>query len=269
LPDELKIPQYQSYLGSPLVAGDQTHGWLSCYRQKEKDFSLGEISLLVALARQMGLIVENQRLRRSIKNIAAVEERRRLARDLHDSVTQIVYSMTLFTRSSQEALEDGDKARLAANLEHLENASLQALREMRFMLFELQPPALEADGLAGAINARLDMVERRVGISAEANIDPYLASLEIERDLYYVAIEALNNTLKHAGADKIKLKITRDNGCIRLSVTDNGRGIDPSLAPTGMGINNMRKRIENLGGELQIDSSIDGGTFVIATVPVT
>ncbi|MFN2140846.1 MAG: GAF domain-containing protein [Candidatus Promineifilaceae bacterium] len=269
LPDELKIPQFQSYLGSPLVAGDQIHGWLSCYRQKEKAFSLGEISLLVALARQMGLIVENQRLRRHIKNIAAVEERRRLARDLHDSVTQLVYSMTLFTRSSQEALQDGDQERLAANLAHLASTSLLALREMRYMLFELQPPVLEAGGLAGAINARLDMVERRVGISAETTVDTTIGSAELERDLYYVAIEALNNSLKHAHADAVSLKITRENGCIRLCIVDNGRGFDLASFPAGMGINNMRKRVENRGGDLRISSSINGGTSIAATIPVT
>ena len=94
LPHELKLQAYQSYLGSPLVAGDQVLGWLSCYRGSADDFSIGEISLLVALARQLGIIVENHRLRHRIKEVAVIDERQRLARDLHDSVTQLVFSMT-------------------------------------------------------------------------------------------------------------------------------------------------------------------------------
>ncbi|MEZ4518145.1 MAG: histidine kinase [Chloroflexota bacterium] len=269
LPPALRNSQYDKYLGSPLLAGDQPHGWLSCYRQGEDPFSRSEVSLLVALARQMGVIVENQQLRQRIMEVAAYEERGRLARDLHDSVTQLVYSMTLFTRASQEALEDRDAPRLELNLARIADTSLQALQEMRFLLFELQPPALETQGLAGALNARFDMVERRVGIRVNSRIEePTAASRNVERELYFVAIEALNNTLKHANADTISLSVFRENGCLQLSIVDNGRGFDLSQAPAGMGIENMHHRIHSLGGELEIDSTVEGGTSVIATVPV-
>ena len=267
LPPELRIPQYPTYLGSPLVAGDETLGWLSCYRQSGHEFAIGEIALLVALARKLGLIVENQRLRQSIQDVASYEERQRLARDLHDSVTQLVYSMSLFTRSSLEALQDGDSERLLINLHHLSDTSLQVLREMRYLLFELQPPSLEPEGLARALNARLDMVERRVGIRVEVLIDTSLESEKIEREVYYVTIEALNNILKHANADKVYITITREKGCLRLCVADNGRGFDPSQASSGLGINNMRQRIKSLGGDLRIDSVLDEGTKVVSVIP--
>jgi signal transduction histidine kinase len=267
LPSELRISQYQNYLGSPLVAGGETLGWLSCYRHSGHEFTMGEISLLVALARKLGLIVENQNLRQRIKDVAIYEERQRLARDLHDSVTQLVYSMSLFTRSSMEAVEDGDEERLSTNLLHLADTSMQILREMRFMLFELQPPLLEQASLAKALNARLDMVERRVGIRTEILIDTSIESEKIEREVYYVTIEALNNILKHANADKVKIIIARENGCLRLCVADNGRGFDPSLASSGLGINNMHHRVKNLGGDLRIDSISGVGTKVIATIP--
>ena len=108
-----------------------------------------------------------------------------------------------------------------------------------------------------------------MGITAEARIDTAIESLGIERDLYYVVIEALNNTLKHADANEVELMITRENGCIYLCVADNGRGFDPSQIPTGLGINNMRERIEALGGELCIESATDEGTRVTATIPLT
>jgi signal transduction histidine kinase len=267
LPHELKIQEYQSYLGSPLVAGTQVLGWLSCYRRLEDGFTIGEISLLVALARQMGLIVENNRLRQRIRNVAVYKERQRLARDLHDSVTQLVYSMTLFTQSAQQAVEDGDTKRLSDNLEHLAGASIQALREMRSMLFELQPPVLEKEGLAKALNARFDMVERRVGIRVKAGVDTPIESETIERELYYVAIEALNNSLKHAEANEVTVKITSENGCFRLLIADNGRGFILSQESAGLGIDNMRQRINNLGGEFLMNSQIDQGTIIIATIP--
>jgi signal transduction histidine kinase len=267
LPHELKIQGYENYLGSPLVAGTQILGWLSCYRRSEDDFTVGEISLLVALARQMGLIVENYRLRQRIRDVAVYKERQRLARDLHDSVTQLVYSMTLFTQSARQAVEDGDTKRLSDNLAHLAGASIQALREMRSMLFELQPPVLEKEGLARALNARFDMVERRVGIRVEAGVDTPVESEAVERELYYVVIEALNNSLNHAEADEVTVTITNEHGCLHLLIADNGRGFILSQESAGLGIDNMRQRINNLGGEFSIDSQIDQGTTIIATIP--
>lgn len=269
LPHQLELPDFQSHLGMPLETGDNLHGWLSCYRRSEDDFTSGEISLLVALARQMGVVVENQRLRQRIKDVAAYEERQRLARDLHDSVTQLVYSMTLFTRSSQEALEDNDPERLRDNLKHMADTALQTLREMRFLLFELQPPTLEPGGLAKTLDARLAMVEHRVGISVRSQIDdPLPVSAMIERELYYVAIEALNNTLKHANADTVSLTVEGTDDGINLCIEDNGRGFDLARISGGLGIGNMRQRIESLGGDLRIESVINGGTRVIVTVPI-
>lgn len=270
LPSELRAPPHVSYLGSPLAAGSHLHGWLSCYRQNDDGFTMSEISLLVALARQMGVIVENHRLRQRIQDVATYEERSRLARDLHDAVTQLVYSMTLFSRSAQEALDDNDLPRLQTNLEHISDTALETLREMRFMLFELQPPNLDEKGLAGALNTRFDMVERRVGIRVESNLgESAIDSKATERELYYVAIEALNNTLKHAGADQVQVTVERDNGCVRLCIADNGCGFDADQVKSGYGIENMRQRIEGLGGDLKINTAIDQGTRVIASIPRT
>lgn len=271
LPQAFLVPQFRNYLGSPLAAGGHSHGWLSCYRVAGHAYTVSEIAFLAALARQMGILIENQRLRQRIKEVATHHERRRLARDLHDSVTQLVYSMTLFTRSSQEALLDGDRQRLETSLRHMADTSFQALREMRFLLFELQPPVLKDEGLAGALAARLDMVERRLGVQVVYSVEDDLPpdSTEIERELYFVAIEALNNTLKHARADRVELSVRRENGFLRLCVTDNGCGFDPSHIPAGLGIDNMRRRMEDLSGQLSIDSVPNGGTRVMATVPLS
>lgn len=229
LPTEFKIHDYPIYLGSPLTAGDQVHGWLSCYRTEAREFTMGEISLLVALARQMGIIVENYQLRERIQQVAAYDERKRLARDLHDSVTQLLYSMTLFTRASEEAVEDGDNIRLAFSLERLSDISQQALREMRFLLFELQPPSLDEMSLNQALDARFDMVERRLGVRVLFEADPVVSlSKEVDNELYFVAIEALNNAIKHGEATQVQVVIKHDEDCICLTVADNGRGFDLS-----------------------------------------
>ncbi len=270
LPVELLASPFQAYLGCPLVAGVQSLGWLSCYRQTDDSFNISEISLLVALARQLGVLVENQRLRQTIQQVAAFEERKRLARDLHDSVTQLLYSMTLFTRTCQEAVEDGDDTRLAFGLNRLSDTSQQALREMRFMLFELQSPSLEAVGLVEALEARFDMVERRSGVHITFETgDIVLVSKAVEHEFYYVALEALNNSLKHAQADQVHLEIKRENGCICLIITDNGRGFDTAQVSHGMGLSNMRHRAESLGGALQIETTLEIGTKIMMTVPMT
>jgi signal transduction histidine kinase len=268
LPRQLHVAPYESYVGSPLAAGQDVHGWLSCYRRESEAFDVNEISLLVALARTLGVIVENHYLHQRVQAVAVYEERQRLARDLHDSVTQLVYSMTLFTRSAQEALEDEEWDRLAHNLAYMADTAREALREMRFLLFELQPPALEEEGLAKALQARLEMVERRIGISVDCQVDESLvSSAELARELYLVATEALNNMLKHADADRVSLVIARDNGSVRLSVLDDGRGFHPAQVSSGMGIKNMRQRIEALGGLLEIHSTPGAGTRIVATVP--
>lgn len=269
LPAELRVATFQGYLGCPLVAGTQTQGWLSCYRDNDRPFAGAEISLLLALARQIGILAENHRLREHIRRTAVQDERRRLARDLHDSVSQLLYSITLFTRSSREALEDGDTGRLATNLAYLGDTSLQALREMRSLLFELQPPVLEEAGLEQALNMRLDMVERRVGLQVQLEVDNSLPRPQaVDAELYYMAIEALNNVLKHADADRVTLQIARADACLRLVVADNGRGFDATRSSSGMGLKNMRQRAVNLGGELTIATRLNAGTTVTATIPL-
>jgi signal transduction histidine kinase len=270
LPGELKIGQFRSYLGSPLGAGEQSHGWLSCYREDSAGFGVSEASLLVALARQLGVIVENQWLRQRIGQVAVFEERRRLARDLHDSVTQLLFSMTLFSRAAKDAMMEGDPTRLENNLNELGDSSMQALREMRSLLFELQPPSLEEVGLVRALAKRFDIVERRVGIRVHFQFDE---SLDIprpgQRDLYFVAIEALNNVLKHAGADEVSVILAQENNHIQMTLTDNGRGFDlPAVADKGgLGLQNMRQRIHRLGGTFEINTAVGAGVRLTVTVP--
>ena len=161
----------QSYLGAQIRIGDRTEGVLSCFRFTEHGYGADETALILALAHQIGLILEIDRLRENAEAMAVLEERQRLARDLHDSVTQSLYSLSLFSRAGREAAEDGDADRLNRSLTELERNTLHALREMRLLLYELRPADLEQVGLIRAIELRLNAVERRANLQLDVRLD--------------------------------------------------------------------------------------------------
>jgi nitrate/nitrite-specific signal transduction histidine kinase len=169
MPKELGLERFHTYLGAQLRARGSSLGLLSCFRESEERFSVNEISLIVALAEQLGIAVENHPLNQSTREMAVLEERERLARDMHDSVTQSLYGLNLFARSGQKAVEEGDDERLANSLSQIQEHSMTALNEMRLSLYQLQPTIVENEGLAQALEGRLDSVERRLGI--EANLE--------------------------------------------------------------------------------------------------
>jgi two-component system nitrate/nitrite sensor histidine kinase NarX len=268
LPRVLLIPGQWTYAGCPLAAGGLSLGWLSCYHKDNVAISSSETSFLLAVARQMGIMVENHRLRQRISQIAIIAERQRLARDLHDSVSQLLYSMTLFARAGEEALADNDAERLKRTLDQLQATSMQAFREMRSLLYELQPPALEETHLADVLAGRFDSVERRIGIWVEYQADAsFVARGDTERELYYVITEALNNSLKHAEATQLVVKLSGSGDHLAISIADNGRGFVQQNGAKGMGLLSMRKRIESMGGVLDIQSDLNKGTTVKIVVP--
>ncbi len=177
--------------------------------------------------------------------------------------------MNLFATAGQDALASGNKEVLKYSLDQLENGAQQALRELRLMLYELRPPMLEREGLVEALQQRLDAVEGRVGVTAQllVGIDLELPA-QIEQELYYIALEALNNALKHAQATSVTISIDADKGQIELTVVDNGRGFDSTpKVPGGMGLSTMRERARALRGELTINSTPGDGTQVRVIVP--
>lgn len=258
----LRLPGYRTYLGAQIRTGDKVHGSLSCYRRSEEGFALDEISLLGALAEQLGVMIENHRLRQLTEEMVVVEERQRLARELHDSITQSLYSQTLFARTGRYAYEDGEELKLKESLSSLEENALVALKEMRLLLFQLQPQALENVGLAAAINKRMDMVERRLGIKATCQIDENIILPEdVEEIFYRIALEALNNSLKHAGADEVNVRLGIEQMSLVLEIFDNG-GFDMGDTRGGMGMKSMSERAGQIGGDYEIDTAPGKGTIV-------
>jgi len=198
--------------------------------------------------------------------VAVFEERQRLARDLHDSVNQSIHSLVLFAETLLSTLEKNKPERAREIAERLQESARQALKETRLMLYELQPhaPGRSVDFLQD-LEARLATVERRAGVRADVILDGSLADCPRlwQENLFWITIEALNNSLKHAGARRLKVMIRSEPQHMGIEVRDDGRGFDPSSSSTGgLGLRNMQERAELLGGELTILSSPGKGTTV-------
>jgi len=199
------------------------------------------------------------------------EERQRLARDLHDSVTQSLYSLSLLAETGRRAAEAQNFESVAHHVNRLGEVAQLSLKEMRLMIYELRPEVLEQQGLARALQQRLDTVEGRVGVQTNlaTNIDINLPSA-VEDALYNIALEALNNALKHAAATAVKIKLHQTEAQVIIKIQDNGRGFEmEEIADAGgLGLITMRERAEKLGGSLKVAAIPDEGTAIQAVIPL-
>ena len=206
-------------------------------------------------------------LRRQAGELAAGEERAHLARELHDSVTQALFSMTMVTRSV-ELLLDRDPATAREQLGQLRDLQREALAEMRALIFELRPGNLEQDGLVRALKTHTSALQGRLGlpIVVESDLTERLP-LAVEETLYRIAQEALHNIVKHAKAKQVWVGIHAVGGGVRLRIQDDGRGFDPSTVPDGhLGLQGMRARADRLGATFSCTSRPDEGTTIEVTV---
>ena len=230
-----------------------------------------ELAFLRSMAYHAASAAEYARLLRTSREKVALEERQRLARDLHDSVSQAVYGIALAARSAQELLSK-DPSLVHEPLEYLLRLSEAALAEMRALIFELRPEALAREGLTGALKHHTAALRARHGIKVEESLgaEPDL-SFERKQGLYRIAQEALHNAARHARAKRVVVALSQVNSDIRLEVSDDGVGFDSAAAsdPGHFGLNTMRERATELGGTLEIDSRVRGGTTVRAIVPVS
>jgi signal transduction histidine kinase len=204
------------------------------------------------------------------EELAVLQERNRLARELHDSVTQSLYSLTLFTEAARHMAEEKGDEDIEQYIGQIGVIGQQALKEMRLLVYELQPPELEREGLVRALRKRLEAVEGRAGVEARLEVDD-LGKLpgDVERELYRIAQEALNNALKHAAAGSVVLYLRQSNGNIEMEIVDDGVGFDPEATPDrgGLGLKSIRERAEHIGGSVAIRSQPGEGTSVKVSVP--
>jgi signal transduction histidine kinase len=242
-------------------------------------FLPADLDLLAAIASSAAIAIENARLhqerlaimRQQLAQVTAAqeEERRRVARELHDGVGPALASMSHRLRALLELLEGEDDA-ATAEIEELAGLAADYVRDIRRLIYDLRPAALDELGLVPALRHYLlrRQQEQGLAISFRADSEARLPA-PVETALFRIAQEAVNNAIKHAGAQAVDVSVTRDRGGIRLTVADDGQGFDP-LAPRSssqVGLWSMRERVEQIGGEFELQSAPGQGTTLTAWVP--
>ena len=279
IPDITQEPRYVLMEGSqclselivPVITKGQVIGVLDVQSDRYNDFDDTDLALIQALGNQAAIAIENARLYEQAQQLAIMEERARLARDLHDAVTQSIYSLTLLAEAGLRMIAGGDLAQIRDNQMRIDDIAQQTLQEMRLLVYELRPAELKELGLAGALERRLELVEQRAGIEARLLVGGSLSlSYALEDELYRIAQEALNNALKHARATAIVVEIEADECSVTMTIRDNGRGFELLTidAQSGFGLANIKERAAKIHADLSLSSDPDVGTEIRIKAPV-
>ncbi|WP_066174150.1 GAF domain-containing sensor histidine kinase [Bacillus marinisedimentorum] len=233
----------------------KTKGELAVY---QSSLDRHEKEVIEQIARHVGITLENLRIEKKQREVSVLQERNRLARDLHDSVNQLLFSVTLTLRGACEMTEDEE---LKDTLDYVQQLSTEAQKEMRALIWQLRPMGLEK-GLTAALSQYADLL----GIELSLEINGVAAlSHELEEAIWRIGQEALNNIKKHAGTPKASVSITRENHTVVLEVEDSGRGFQMAETPhDSVGIKSMKERAALVSGRLAIESEPGSGTKVTA-----
>ena len=257
-------------LAVPLRANGDVIGVLEVLN-KPGGFVKDDIRIVSLFANQAAINIEHARLNQQAGQLAVMEERQRLAQELHDSVVQSLYSMALYADAARLSLASGKQDVTVNHLQELRETARSAMYDMRLLIFELHPPALEQDGLITALRVRLAAVEARSGVRAKLEVEgERRLPIDIEQELYRIAQEALNNIMKHAQAEHVTLKVQFDAKNVCLQIHDDGVGFDlRSVADGGgMGLHSFAARAARLGGQVTVDSQPGHGTTVTVHVAI-
>ncbi|HPH95898.1 MAG TPA: histidine kinase N-terminal 7TM domain-containing protein [Anaerolineaceae bacterium] len=268
LPDPLHLARFETYLGASIHLRQEHIGLLSVFWQESYHVPIEDIALFSAAADQLGMIMENVRLKEQMEQMVVQRERRRLARDLHDSVTQSLHSLVLAADTASSRLKAGRMDRLEASVDLMASAARQALKEMRLLLYELRLASLDEVNMLEAVRIRLDSVEKRAGLDVVIETEGIMNwPPEWEGDLYCIAMEALNNSLKYSQASQVKFKLKNFDNNVELEIVDNGIGFDLQTNRQGIGLISMRERAERLGGKVDIVTQPGQGTQIRFKAP--
>jgi signal transduction histidine kinase len=253
----------------PLVSRDRTVGAIFLCYLPDQEPGEDEKVFLRAVADQTAVALENARLFSEARGKAALEERQRLARELHDSVSQALYGIALGAKTARK-LVDQNPERAADPLEYVLSLAEAGLAEMRALIFELRPESLENEGLVAALEKQAAALRARHEIRVQTILcEEPGASPETKEALYRIAQEALHNTVKHARAKNSKIRVECDPDTIILEISDDGVGFDTGGDfPGHLGLHSMRERAEGLGGTLKVESAPGEGTRIRVLIPV-
>ncbi|MGH2600898.1 MAG: GAF domain-containing protein, partial [Dehalococcoidia bacterium] len=269
--------QLHAFIVAPLLVDGAPIGLLRVHHTAPRSFAAEDAALIQALADQAALAIEHTRLLQRGQEAAILEERARLARELHDSVTQSIFSLGMLAQAARtQHVRAPD--RLGPTLERVSSLAQEALIEMRSLLFELQPAALAEQGLASALD-RLVAAMRMRGDLTLTYTAATAARLDANTELalFRIAQESLANVIKHAHATEVAITLSEADDHLILTVMDNGGGFDLAVPVTpsedgsrgGMGLRSMRERAATAGITVAIRSSPATGTAVTATAPLS
>jgi signal transduction histidine kinase len=256
-------------LTAPMIQQGRLVGALVLTHQTPGFFMAHHAALATAVANHAAVALENARLYGEAQKLAALEERQRLARELHDSVSQVLFSIGLGARTIRTLLDRHDPARAIPSVEYIAQLAEMGTAEMRALLFELRPESLAQEGLVAALTKQAAALRARHRLAVETALcDEPDVPLVVKEAAYRIAQEATHNTVKHARASRITLRLTCDARTVALEVHDDGQGFDPGgRFPGHLGLVSMRERVERLGGTLAIESAPGQGTRVVVHLP--
>jgi signal transduction histidine kinase len=259
-------PDMRSFLGVPIVA---PAGVIGAFYLTEKldapDFSDEDEELIGLLAAHAAIAIANARLHEQARELSIAAERNRLALDLHDAVSQKLFGLVLSAEAARTLLER-DPAAASDQVEKLQGQAQEALEELRSLVFELRPPDLEKDGLAGALRKHVELLGRLGEQELELVVDDGIpADPHRDGEVLRIAQEALHNARKHAQANHLAVRLRIDEDGLLLEVEDDGVGFDPDAPATRsrrLGLTSMEERAQRVGGTLEIRSAPGAGTTI-------
>jgi signal transduction histidine kinase len=261
-------PDMRSLLGVPIVAAEGTIGAFYLTEKEGADaFDAEDQELIEVLAAHAAIAITNARLYEHSRELSIVSERNRLALELHDVVSQKLFSVMLSAEAAAAQL-DRDPEAARALLERLRELTGQALEELRSLILGLRPPALEHDGLEETLRKEVAMLCRVHGREIELRLDgPVISTADLQRDqaILRIAHEALHNALRHAGAEHVGIRLATERGALTVEVRDDGSGFDPECTEVRsrhLGLISMEERAREVGGRLEIRSAPGAGTTV-------
>lgn len=264
---------FRAFVSVPLKAKDQVVGVMSAAARDAARLGEAEVQLLVALGNQIGLAVENARVAGKLPALAVLEERQRIARELHDSLAQTLAYIQMKLASARRKLGDTSAPGAGPELESLEATARKAYAEIRQAIFGLRTMVSRDLGFVPTLTEYLAEVSRQTGLAIDLKVGDDRAtrfSLNAEVQIIRIIQEALANVMKHAAATRVQVVFECGDGTTRLVVEDNGAGFDPA-EPRGrqaFGLETMRERAELIGGRFAITSAPGAGARVEVRLPL-
>lgn len=259
-------PRMKRFLGVPVSAGGETFGNLYL-TDKEGGFTDDDVTVVQALSRIAGAAVQTARLQTRLRHMAVVEDRQRIARDLHDSVIQDLFAVGLGLQGLSARVTEADTSRLLDDAIDTLDTSVNRLRRYIFELRDVSQPSVSLDERLQSLVARMGSV---YPATVRLTLEDVSEMTGVDDEIVLIVTEALSNALRHSRAENVSVSVSRQDEEMLLRIDDDGIGFDPwDTERVGMGVASLRTRARGLGGRVVIESRPDHGTSVEVHFPIT